>query len=154
LLNYQQRIERAPTREADLAVLARDYETLQQTYRSLLTKKQESGIAANLERQRTDAHFKVLDPPRLPEEPFTPNRTRLSLIGVLPGIAIGLIVAVILEWFDRGLRTPDEVRFALELPVLATIPLASPRRGARRAAIFASIGVVVCACAAAVAWQL
>jgi polysaccharide chain length determinant protein (PEP-CTERM system associated) len=155
LANYQQRIEGAPTREADFAALTRDYETLQQTYRSLLTKKQESGIAANLERQDTDAHFNVLDPPRLPEQPFAPNRMLLSLIGVLAGLAIGLIFAVILEWFDRGLRTQDDVRLALGLPVLATIPLASPRpRGVRRAATFVSLGAVICAGVAAVAWQL
>jgi len=128
LTRYQSRTEAAPTREAELAVLTRDYDTLQQTYRTLLAKKQESQMAANLERQQIDAHFKVLDPARLPEEPVSPIRARLYAIAWSGAFGIGLLLAVILESVDRGLRTQDEVRTALGLPVLAVIPLVSSRR--------------------------
>jgi polysaccharide chain length determinant protein (PEP-CTERM system associated) len=155
LLKYQRRIDVEPTREAELAALMRDYDTLQQAYRGLLTKKQESAIAANLERQQIGAQFKVLDPARLPERPFAPNRPRLHAIGALAGLGVGLVFAVILEWFDRGLRTEDDVRVALGLPVLATIPLVSPRRpGVRRAATVVSLGTAVFAAAVALAWRL
>ena len=66
---YQARIEAAPIREAELAALARDYETMQQTYRSLLQKKEESQIAANLEKRQIGEQFKILDPARMPERP-------------------------------------------------------------------------------------
>jgi polysaccharide chain length determinant protein (PEP-CTERM system associated) len=128
LLNYQRRIEVEPAREGELAALTRDYDTLQGTYRALLAKKQESEIAANLERRQIGAQFKVLDPAQLRERPFAPNRARLDTIGALVGIGIGVIFAVILEWCDRGLRTPDDVRAALGLTVLASIPSASLRR--------------------------
>jgi polysaccharide chain length determinant protein (PEP-CTERM system associated) len=155
LFNYQRGIEVAPTREAELAALTRDYDTLQQTYRGLLAKKQESGIAANLERQQIGAHFKVLDPARLPEQPFTPNRARLYAFAVLGGFGIGLILAVILERFDHGLRTQDDVFVALGLPVLAAIPRVSTGRpSVRRAATVMSIGTAIFACVAALAWRL
>jgi polysaccharide chain length determinant protein (PEP-CTERM system associated) len=155
VLNYQRRTEVAPTREAELAALTRDYDTLQQTYRGLLTKKQESQIAANLERQQIDAHFKVLDPARLPEEPFAPQRARLYAIAAFGGLALGLMLAGIRERLCRGLRTQDDVRLALGLPVLAAIPLVSPgRRSARRAATVVSVGVIILACATALAWRL
>jgi polysaccharide chain length determinant protein (PEP-CTERM system associated) len=155
LLNYQRRIEAAPAREAELAALTRDYDTLQQTYRGLLTKKQESEIAANLERQPIGAHFKVLDPARLPEQPFAPKRARLHALGVLGGLGIGLMLALILQWFDHGLRTEEDVRGALGLPVLAAIPLVSPgRRRFRRAAVGVSIGTAIVASVAALGWRL
>ena len=154
LHNYQTRIEGAPTREADLAVLTRDYDTLQQTYRGLLVKKQESGIAANLERQQTGAHFKVLDPARLPEQPSAPNRERLYAIAVLGGLAIGLMFAGILERFDPRLRTQDDVFGALGLPVLAAIPLVSARRSSvRRAATVGAVCTAILVCVAALAWR-
>jgi protein tyrosine kinase modulator len=154
LVNYQRRIEVEPTREAELAALTRDYDTLQQTYRGLLAKKQESEIAANLERRQIGAQFKVLDPARLPERPFAPNRSRLYAIGAIGGLGIGLVFALILEWFDRGLRTEDDLRAALGLPVLAAIPLVSPRRpSVPRAVTVASLGVALFACAAALAWR-
>ena len=155
LLNYQRRIEGAPAREAEVTALMRDYDTLQQNYRGLLAKKQESSIAANLERQQIGAHFKVLDPARLPEEPFAPNRARLYAIAVLAGLGIGLIAAASLERFDPRLRTQDDVLAALGLPVLAAIPLVSasrPRVG--RTAAVLSVGTAIVACAAALAWRL
>jgi len=154
LLNYERRIEHEPAREAELAVLTRDYDTLQQTYRALLAKKQESEIAANLERQRVGAPFKVLDPPRLPERPFAPHRVRLYLIGTLAGLGVGLVFAVCLEWFSRGLRTEDEVRVALGLPVLTAIPRVRVRRpGIRRAATLVSAGAALVAGAVALVWE-
>jgi polysaccharide chain length determinant protein (PEP-CTERM system associated) len=122
LLNYQRRIEVAPTREAELAALTRDYDTLQQTYRGLLAKKQESQIAANLERQPLGAHFKVLDPARLPEQPFAPKRPLLYALAVLAGFGISLMFAVTLEWFDRGMRTQEDVRTGTALPMPPSIP--------------------------------
>ena len=155
LLNYQRRIEVEPTREAELAALTRDYDTLQQTYRGLLTKKQESGIAASLERQQIGAQFKVLDPARLPERPIAPNRARLYAIGTLGGLGVGLVFAAILGWFDHGLRTEDDLRVALGLPVLATIPLvARGRSSVRGVATVVSLGAAIFACAAALAWRL
>jgi polysaccharide chain length determinant protein (PEP-CTERM system associated) len=154
LATYQRRIEVEPTREAELAGLTRDYETLQETYRGLLTKKQESKMAANLERQKIGAQFKVLDPARLPERPFAPDRARLYAIAALGGLGIGLVLAVILEWLDLGLRTEDDVRVALGLPVLATIPLVFAPRPKLRTATVVSLGTVLFACAIAVAWRL
>jgi protein tyrosine kinase modulator len=154
LLTYQKRIDDAPTREAELAALSRDYDTLQQTYRGLLAKKQESGIAADLERQDIGAQFKVLDPARLPEEPVGPNRMRLYALAVLGGFAIGLIVATTFERFDRALRTCDDVRAALRLPVLAAIPVVSTRpRSLRRAATVVSVEMALGAGIAALAWR-
>lgn len=127
-VNYQRRIEGTPGREAELASLTRDYDTLQNTYRGLLAKKQESEIAANLERRQIGAQFKVLDPARYPERPFTPKRERLYALSVIGGLGIGVLLAIFLELFDRGLRTQEEVRAALGLPVLAVIPVVSARR--------------------------
>jgi uncharacterized protein involved in exopolysaccharide biosynthesis len=149
LLNYQRRIEGTPGREAELASLTRDYDTLQDTYRALLAKKQESEIATNLERRQIGAQFKVLDPARFPERPFSPKRARLYAMGVLGGLGFGLLLAVILELFDRGLRTQDEVHAALGLPVLATIPLVSARPlSVRRVVAVAAAVAAIGACVA------
>jgi protein tyrosine kinase modulator len=154
LVDYQRRIEGAPAREAELVALTRDYETLQQTYRSLLAKKQESAIAANLEREQTGAQFKVLDAARMPEQPFAPRRIRLYALGVLAGLAIGLTLAVVLEWFDRGLRTAEDVRFALGLPVLATLPVVYQRHpSVRRTATIVSVCAAICGSVAMFTWR-
>jgi polysaccharide chain length determinant protein (PEP-CTERM system associated) len=158
LAMYQSRIEAAPAREAELASLTRDYETLQQSYRGLLQKKEESQISANLERRQIGEQFKILDPARMPEKPASPDRPRLYLIAVLAAIVIGLGFAATAEYFDRTLRSEADVRAALNLMVLATVPYmrdaaASARRLRRQMAVGVGAVTVLVACAA-LAWRL
>ncbi|HEX6163956.1 MAG TPA: GNVR domain-containing protein, partial [Vicinamibacterales bacterium] len=154
---YQARIEATPVREAELAALSRDYETQQQTYRGLLQKKEESQIAANLEKRQIGEQFKILDPARMPEKPASPDRPRLYLIALLVAIAAGLGVAAIAEFFDKSLRTEADVRAALNLMVLATVPVmrdpASPRRFGRALALSSAVFALLVV-GGAVAWRL
>ena len=52
--DYQRRVEAVPGHESELTELMRDYETLQKSYTSLLAKKEDSKISANLERQQVE----------------------------------------------------------------------------------------------------
>jgi polysaccharide chain length determinant protein (PEP-CTERM system associated) len=153
---YQKRLEGAPTRESELVDLMRDYGVLQANYTSTLEKYQDSRIAANLERRQIGEQFKTIEPARLPQRPFSPNRPYYYAIGVLAGIAAGLGLAGLLEYFDRTMRSEDDVRVALSLPVLAAIPLVvnpAAERRRRLIALSASAAVLLVVGAAAAAWK-
>jgi polysaccharide chain length determinant protein (PEP-CTERM system associated) len=155
---YQARIEATPVRETELAALTRDYETLGISYRTLLQKKEESEISANLEKRQIGETFKILDPARLPERPVSPNRPQLYLIAILGAIAIGIGLASASEYLDRTLRTEADVRAALDLMVLATVPTmrdaAALARRLRRRLVLSAAGTAVIVVGAAVAWRL
>ena len=119
---YQARLEATPTRETELTGLTRDYATLRTTYTNLLQKKLDAQVAANVERREIGETFKMLDPARLPGKPYSPNRPRNYLMGVVAAMAVGLALAFLIEYFDRTMRSEDDVRTALNLPVLAVIP--------------------------------
>ena len=128
IATYQARLEAAPIRESELIELTRDYETLQQIYRNLLAKREDSKIAANLERNQAGEQFRVLDPPRVPEKPFSPNRPQINLLGALAGLSLGVGLAALLEYRDSSLKTDEDVRTFLALPVLAAIPVLAPKK--------------------------
>ena len=160
LLSYKGRLEMSPRLESDMTELMRDYETLGAQYRELLTKSEDSKIAANLERRQIGEQFKIIDGPRLPERPISPNRLQLNSLGVLGGLMLGLGFVVLLEYRDTRLKTDDDVVMSLALPVLAVIPAmvnAVERQRARRRrtilAISASL-VLVIGVAAVVAWRM
>ena len=152
---YQSRAEVAPTRESELAELTRDYDTLQKLYTGLLGKSEESKMAANLESRQIGEQFRVLDPARIPQRPFSPNRPRIDAMGAFVGFAIGLALAVLLEYRDTSLKSDDDVLAALTIPVLAMIPVMMTRAEVQRrhrlriAVAFAATCLVVAVVAAA-----
>lgn len=132
IANYDARIAAVPARESELASLTRDYETLQKVYADLLSKKEQSKVAANLERRQIGEHFSVLDPARLPEKPFSPKRPLLLLAGLAAGLALGLAIAGWLEFRDTSLRSETDITATLQLPMLAAVPVIRTARERRR----------------------
>ncbi len=122
IATYQARIEAVPGRESEWTALTRDYQTIQQSYTSLLAKKEESRLAANLERQRISEQFRIISPAAAPTRPSSPNRPAIVIIGLLLGLACGLGVPVLLELTDSTLRGEREVLTTLRLPVIAMVP--------------------------------
>ena len=143
--DYQHRVEAVPGHESQLTDLMRDYETLQKSYASLLAKKEESKISANLERQQVSEQFKILDPAGLPQSPFSPDRVKITLIGAALGLMLGVAFGAFLEYRDTSLRSEDEILRTLVLPVLAAIPIltAVADRGRRRRVVVASVAATV-----------
>lgn len=156
---YQARAEAAPARETELIELMRDYGTLQNLYANLLAKNEESKLAVNLESRQIGEQFRILDPARVPERPFSPNRLRLNSMGLAGGVGLGLALVLLLEWRDTSLKTDEDVRVATGLPVLAFVPMLvtrvdRQRRHRRRLIAGAAAAVVFIAAAAAAFWVL
>jgi uncharacterized protein involved in exopolysaccharide biosynthesis len=155
---YQRRVDMAPTRESEMVELTRDYSTLQTTYASLLTKKEESEIAADLEKRQIGEQLQLIDPARLPDKPASPNRKRYNLIGLLAGLAIGAGLLALVEYRDGAFRRDDELTRVLGLPVLAVVPAmtsASERRRNRARELMLNVGLgsTVVMCLAVVAYS-
>jgi polysaccharide chain length determinant protein (PEP-CTERM system associated) len=134
IADYQAKIDAVPARESELVELTRDYSTLQTAYANLLMKREDSMIAANLERRQIGEQFRIIDPPVRPEKPYN-QRQRLTVMaaGAGLGLALGLLLVGLLEYRDSSFRREEEVHKALSLPVLALIPLMQSDREQRAA---------------------
>ena len=155
---YQSRIEAVPGRESDWVALTRDYQTIQQAYTSLLAKKEEATLAANLERQSIGEQARIAAAPVHPSRPISPNRPGVVLAGLLLGLGLGLGAVVWLEVTDSKIRSEQEVLTALRLPVLALFPQIVTTEGRQRKRrrtlmIGASALVVVAVGAALLRWR-
>jgi polysaccharide chain length determinant protein (PEP-CTERM system associated) len=131
---YQRRLENTPKREQELAVLTRDYETTRELFRSLMAKREEAGIAADLEAVRKGETFRIVEAAAVPERPTGPNRWRLLLIGLVLAVGTSAIAVVLAEQVDTSYRSVDEVRASLPVPVLSTIPKITTERDRARLA--------------------
>jgi polysaccharide chain length determinant protein (PEP-CTERM system associated) len=154
--SYQAKLDAVPTRESDLVELTRDYNTLQTTYQSLLGKREESNLAANLERRSIGEQFRVLDHARVAERPFSPNLLVIVLGGAGGGLVLGLLLVGLLEYRDSSFKSEEEVMRLCQLPVLACVPQmvsADERRALRLRAVLTNVAaaLVVLVCAVVIA---
>jgi uncharacterized protein involved in exopolysaccharide biosynthesis len=119
---YQARLEAVPGIESEWVALTRDYDTLQATYRELLSKSENSKMAASLEQRQIGEQFRILDPPRVPLKPNSPNRLKINMMGTLAGLGLGLLLVGFTEHRDSTIRSEAELLGAIDLPVLALTP--------------------------------
>jgi len=136
IAQYQQKVEVVPKRESELVELTRDYDVLKKTYDSLLGKREESQLAANLERRQIGEQFRILDPASLPAKAANENRRRaFSVAPAILGLALGLLLAVFLEYRDSSFSHEGDVARVLDLPVLALVPVVASDAEKRAARI-------------------
>ena len=159
IAEYQAKLAVVPKHESELVELTRDYTTLQTTYQSLLAKREDSKIAANLERRNIGEQFKVLDQARVPERPFSPNRPLIDLGGAAAGLALGLALIGLLEYTDNSIRSERDVLLALELPVLALFPMIEgpddvKRRRRNKIAVGVTVVATMLLSIAGIVWKL
>ena len=125
-------MQSSPAVEQQYKELTRGYQTALDSYNDLQKKREDSAMAANLERKQQGEQFSVLDPANLPDKPSFPNRPLFALGGLGGGLALGLGIAFFLEMKDTSLKTERDVEFALRLPVLAMVPAIEPLSAKKR----------------------
>src|SRR5690606_13258685 len=119
----------------------------------LAAKREDAKLASNLEQRQVGEQFKVLDPARVPERPFSPNRLLINAIGAIGGLVMGVALVGFLEFRDRTLKKQADVVRVLQVPVLAVVPLMmpAPARLSRRGVRALAFGLVVVVIAGAYA---
>jgi polysaccharide chain length determinant protein (PEP-CTERM system associated) len=145
IADYQRKVDAVPTRESELVQLTRDYEILKKNYDDLLSKREGSRLAANLERRQIGEQFRILDPASLPERPDQEVR-RLAIVfsPALACLALGLAIVALLEFRDSSFKRDSEIEQILNVPVLATVPAmssASERRQRRVRSVIGDLAV-------------
>jgi polysaccharide chain length determinant protein (PEP-CTERM system associated) len=157
--SYQAKVNNVPIREAEMVQLNRDYDTLSSIYRDFLAKREASQASVDLERRQIGEQFNLLDQARVPEKPFSPDRTYINMFGVVGGLALGLALVALIEYRDGTFKTDHEISSVLSLPVLAVVPLmrsAAETRTVFRRKLLMNLGLgsTVMVCLAVLAYVL
>ena len=122
IAEYQAKLDVEPVREQQLADVTRGYEQSRADYDSLLKRKNESELATNLELQQRGEHFRVLDPPNLPIKPYSPQRMKLFVIGLVVGATLGIALTASKELTNDRIFSERELEKLVPVKVIAEIP--------------------------------
>jgi capsular exopolysaccharide synthesis family protein len=100
------------------AILAREADTNRKLYDTLLERIREIGVTAEI----PSANSSILDMAEIPRWPTRPRKKLGVTLAAFAGLLAGLGLAFAFEYFDRTLRTPEEVETYLRLPNLVVVP--------------------------------
>ena len=99
-------------------VLKRDAEADKALYDGLLTKLKEAGISSALQ----SSNIRVVDPAMIPSYPSRPAKARNVALAFLVGLVGGVGLALLREYMDNTVKTPDDIETLARLPSLAVVP--------------------------------
>jgi succinoglycan biosynthesis transport protein ExoP len=109
-------------------ILKRDAESYKALYDGLLTKLKEAGIARGLQ----SSNIRIVDPAMVPSTPARPAKARNIALGFLVGLVGGVGLALLREYLDNTVKTPDDVETLARLPSLAVVPAFGDSSGANK----------------------
>ena len=104
-------------------ILKREVDTNRQLYDGLLQRYKEIGVAGDVRSN----NISIIDRAEVPRWRFKPNLTLNLAIGMLLGGMLGVLAALLLEFLDDTIKTPDDVEQKLKLAVLGIIPKLGPK---------------------------
>jgi capsular polysaccharide biosynthesis protein len=90
-------------------------------------KREEARIGDALDRQRI-VNVAIAEAPTVPALPAHFHWALTLLLGFVLACLVSPVVAFTVDYFDPSLRTPDELRDVLQIPVLAALPKETGRR--------------------------
>jgi uncharacterized protein involved in exopolysaccharide biosynthesis len=119
---YEAQMERAPDVEREYQALQRDYNTATMKYQEIRSRQREISVAKNLEEERKGERYILIEPPALPIEPVSPNRTAIFFIGLVLAAGAGLGVGLLREVMDGSIHGTAELAAIMGEAPLVAIP--------------------------------
>ena len=141
------RINSVPGAEVALSALDREYATKKSAYDNLLEEQQKISLAEQAAQEMQAQGIDVIDPAYLPVKPVAPKRVMLAGIGVVGGVALGLLLVALVEIpLLLTIQTSEDARHYTGLPVLIAVPeLLTPQEARalpRRRRLLLAAGVI------------
>ena len=106
------------TRSIKYNILKREADTNRQLYDSLLQRYKEIGVAGNLGTN----NISVVDSAEPPKKAHSPRKALNLAVGLLLGLAAGLLLAFLRHHLDRRVHNPGVLTELINRPVLGIIP--------------------------------
>lgn len=97
-----------------------EIQTRRELLDELLRRQSETEVAVRLQDTR-ESNVRIIDHALMPDGPFRPSLRKDLTYGLLVGLLFGIGMALLIEFLDRTVKSPEEVERRLGLAVLAVI---------------------------------
>jgi len=135
-------VDTVPKVEAELKNLNRDYAINSRNYQELVKRRESLKIGEQAGESNDAVQFNVIEPPRVPLLPVSPDRPKLSIGVFVAGTAGGLGLALLIAMLRPGVYTRQGLEELTKLPVFGTVSrIWTPRERLHRRLEVAFFGV-------------
>ena len=145
MAELQTTIEATPANTIALDTLQRDYAAIREQYDQAVANRARAQTGDIIEALSKGERITLVDPAVAPEEPFSPNRPRLAIMGTAGGLALAFGFVVLLEILNTTIRRSQDIVRQLDITPFGTLPYIRTRaeRIRRRLLILSAlVGVV------------
>jgi polysaccharide biosynthesis transport protein len=108
---------------------------IRQQYARVSTDLLRAQSSARLANEQRAERLSLVEPPNLPDEPNWPNRPIVIAGGAAAGLALGFLLALLVELLNRPMRSPAQLQ-SMGLPVLGVVPILQTNPRKKRFAFF------------------
>ena len=122
LEQYQARLQNIAG-EKEYEDLTRDRDAAKNHFFDLENKRQLSTASVHIEERKQGQALEVIDQAILPTTPAAPKRGTMLPMGVVAGLALGVVIVAIREVKDTSLKNLKDARLYTQLTVLGSVPL-------------------------------
>ncbi|MBE0587898.1 MAG: polysaccharide biosynthesis tyrosine autokinase, partial [Hydrogenophaga sp.] len=112
-------------RSVDMNLLQRELDTNRQVYDSLLQRLKEVSVTAGI----TTNNVSIVDEASAPLFPAKPKPLINLALGLVLGVFLGMLAALLREQMDDSIKHADEIEGSLGLPLLGLIPFIKADKG-------------------------
>ncbi len=119
--DLKQKVDTIPDIEAELTRLNRDYETNEDQYDQLVRRLEQARLSEDAEANKSNAKFRVIDPPAVPSSPVSPNRGLLMAFSLFLAIIGGIGAGVLRSLLTPVFYSARNLEKAYGVSVLGTI---------------------------------
>jgi capsular exopolysaccharide synthesis family protein len=112
-------LRQIPARSVDEARLRRAVQLAEESYNTVQGRFLEATLAAEAS---SVPDVRILDPAVVPQRPVKNTAPRLLFMGLVAGLGLGVVGAVLLDRLDPRVRYPEQVSRDLGLPILGALP--------------------------------
>lgn len=128
--NLKKLVNTVPQIEAELESLNRNYDIDKKNYKELVARREALSLTQQANQSSDDFQFNVIEPPRVPLFPVSPNRQMLSIGALVVGLGGGIAFAWLLGLLRPTFYSSENFAEVTDFPVLGTVSRIWTRREA------------------------
>jgi polysaccharide chain length determinant protein (PEP-CTERM system associated) len=121
IASKQSQLKSIPAARSGLDELERERNSQKFIYDQLVARYGQSEVSKQVEVQDKSTTFRIVDPAVLPTRPFSPQRVKMILYGIIGGLAASFGLLVLRDHLDKSVRNVESLK-SLGVQILAVVP--------------------------------